>query len=166
MRPESRLLRQYLRDKAIAGETAEYTAIDRHVGWQEGASQKSRRGVLSSALAWLEKEHGYSAECITTVGYRFLRGDEAIVTSEQVRMRKIVAQTQRIADTVDACKADATPEVLAVVRTKLNFMEWALDNRTQKLLEEEAHKAKEEVRLSSYKENKDRLLRLLQESIA
>lgn len=165
MRPESRLLRQYLRDKAIAGDTAEYAAIDQHVGWEPGSSQGRHRGALTSALRWIEKEHGYSAECVTTVGYKFLRGDSAIVTSEQVRMKKIVAQTQRIADTVDACKADATPERLAIVRTKLNFMEWALDNRTQKILEEEAHKAKEEVRLSTYVENKDRLWKQLQSAL-
>jgi hypothetical protein len=145
MREETRLLRQFLRDKAIANEIALYTDIDTSVGWDKGSAKGKRRGVLSSALAWVEKEHGYLAECVTNQGYQFLQGDKAIITSEQVRARRIVAQVGKFADTIDNCAIDATPETLYVARSKLNFMEWSLSAKTQYELESMAHKAKEEL---------------------
>lgn len=147
MREETRLIRQYLRDKAIAGEDALYSEIDKVAGWKAGTTQGKRRGVLSTALKWLEDEHGYASVCITTKGYRFLRGDAAIVTHEQIRSKKIVAQVGKFADTVTACAADASPEKLAEARVKLDFMEWALDCRTQYQLEVAAHRALQESRV-------------------
>lgn len=145
MREESRLLRQFLRDKAIADETALYVDIDKAVGWQKGNAKGKRRGVLSSAFKWLEKEHGYLAECITNQGYQFLQGDKAIITSEQLRARRIVAQVGKFSDAIDNCANEATPETLYVARTKLNFMEWSLSARTQYQIEVMAHQKKEEL---------------------
>jgi len=161
MREETRLLRQFLRDKAIAGEMATYTDIDDAVGWSHGSCQGKRRNVLTGALVWLEREHGYVADCVTNKGYQFMVGDHAIVTSEQLRMKKVLAQTQKLADTVDACAKDATPETLMVVRSKINFMEWALDVRTQREIEQSAHQAKEELRMKEYRAHREELLKRL-----
>jgi hypothetical protein len=138
VRQETRLVRQLIRDIATAGETLTYEAAEARAGWAEGTSQNKNRGVLYNCFRWLEREHGWFAQNIPSVGYKFVRGNNALLSSEQLRTAKIHSQMDKFITTGVNCGADATPAVRNAYETKAAFLECVLSDRAKQIVEQVA----------------------------
>lgn len=161
MRQETRLLRQFIRDAATAGKSVTYQELEKHVGWRPGSSQNKNRGVLYCAFRWLEKEHGFYAVNTPKVGYSFTRGSVALDASELQRTQKIRSQVDKMLNTYENCKADASPEERSIHRNKIAFLEFAVSEPTQK--EIELATAMNESRQFNWGENMKKATQLLME---